>query len=144
MLVRYTGSPHSWSSAKGKRKMLGKIIVRDDIVYLIDDPIIDPSSIERHFVTLGETLRTTGLRNLLVQGATQAVAVDEDLIANLITALVAVIPPDTRIAFAHASVPSIEELSDHACRCLEAAGVTAISTATQADAASWLRRVAAE
>jgi uncharacterized protein YneF (UPF0154 family) len=121
--------------------MLGKIIVRGDIVYLMDDPVIQASSIKRHLEALGQTLRTTGVRNLLVQGASQADDIPDDIVVTLVAMLTASIPHDTRIAFAHADIPSVVALSKRVCACLDELGRSALATSTQAEATTWLRVV---
>jgi hypothetical protein len=124
--------------------MLGKIIVRGDIVYLIDDPVIEPGSIQRHLETLGQTLRDTGIRSLLVQGASQAVEIEDDMVVTLTAMLAASIPRDTRIAFAHADIPSVADLAERVCGCLNEIGIASIAASTQAAATDWLRNVTAD
>lgn len=119
--------------------MLGKVIVRGDIVYLQDDPVIDPGSIERHLAVLGETLRDTGLRRLLVHGASQTDNIDEAAIGWLTSKLAAVLPARTRIAFAHADVNGVAAMAGQVCDLLGEAGIEATSVRSTGEAEAWLR-----
>lgn len=120
--------------------MLGKIIVRDDIVYLQDDPVIEPASIDRNVEVLGETLRKTGLRRLLVHGASQTDGIDDGAIVWLTNRLVQNIPDNTRIAFAHAGARSVANMADRVCHLLEDAGFEAIAVNNTGQAEVWLRQ----
>lgn len=124
--------------------MLGKIIVRDDIVYLQDEPVLEPGSIDRNLSVLGDTLRETGLRRLLVHGASQTDSIDEAATVWLTNRLAQSIPEDTRIAFAHAGESAVAEMADHVCRLLGDKGIDAVAVNTTIQTETWLRQVAAE
>lgn len=119
--------------------MLGKIIVRDDIVYLQDDPVIEPGLIDRNLSILGDTLRETGLRRLLVHGASQTDRIDEAATVWLTNRLTRNIPGDTRIAFAHAGESAVAEMAEHVVRLLGEAGIAATAVFTTRQAEDWLR-----
>ncbi len=124
--------------------MLGKIIVRDDIVYLQDDPVLEPGSIDRNLSVLGDTLRETGLRRLLVHGASQTDSIDEAATVWLTHRLAQNIPADTRIAFAHAGETAVSDMAHHVCRLLGDTGIAAAAVFTTRQAEDWLREVTAD
>lgn len=118
--------------------MLGKVIVRGDVVYLLDDPILEPEIIRGNVITLGETLHRTGMRKILVQGAAHADSVDDHALRPLIALLAENLPGDTRIAFAHAGYDNIRDLADRVCEMLAQYDIAAFNVASEAGALTWL------
>lgn len=119
--------------------MFGRIEVRDDIVFLFDDPVPNREAIVGSLETLSEILRDTGNTRILISGAETAGEVDENAIDGLLDAMEAKLPKETRIAFVHQDKPAVLDLAYAVQTSLVGRGFACRVHSTEQDAVLWLR-----
>lgn len=119
--------------------MLGSIVLREDILYLYDDPVLEPDSTQRNLNELTSAIAQSGCRRIVVTGASHNRNVDLSAIEELVAYVANAVPADTRFAFAHSDFPEVRALATIACELMEKQGLEARSFAQAGDAVAWLR-----
>jgi hypothetical protein len=118
--------------------MLGRIIVRDEMIILEDEPVIDVDAARKNNREVLKAVHNHGISRILVRGAVHAEPFPLDLAESVCREFAEGLPPGARVAFLHRDNPEIRPIAEAVCELMGGFGVGAIPASSESAAQAWV------